>query len=124
MNHRSSTKAARLLLAAAVSGIVLVAPAPAEAQATKKVVIFEGDPDNAKTWGFKPADITIPAGTTIVWEWQADDKHSATADNGAFDSGEKQGRGTTWSYRFTKAGQYPYSCLPHPYMFGQINVTG
>lgn len=124
MNHFSSNRVTRLLLAITVGGFVFLTPASSEAQARQKVIIFEGDPENAKTWQFKPQELTIPAGTTVVFEWQADDEHSATADDGSWDSGTKRGRGTTWEHRFATPGEYPYSCIPHPYMYGQINVTG
>lgn len=53
----------------------------------------------------------------------AQDRHSATADDGSFDSGVKQGSGTTWEHRFTTPGEIPYSCTPHPFMTGTITVT-
>jgi plastocyanin len=122
MNHPSVFRTTRLLLAIAVSGIAFFGPIP-EAQAQQKVLILEQDPNNASTWRFEPADITVPAGTTVVWQWQADDEHSATADNGAFDSGVKRGRGTTWSFKFAGPGEFPYSCTPHPFMIGTVKVT-
>jgi plastocyanin len=122
MNHPSVFRTTRLLLAIAVSGIAFFGPIPS-AQADQKVLILEQDPGNASTWRFEPADITVPAGTTVVWDWQADDEHSATADNGAFDSGVKRGRGTTWSFTFASPGEFPYSCTPHPFMIGTVKVT-
>lgn len=122
MNHPCRSRTIRLLLVMAVSGIAFFGPAPA-AQAQQRVQILEGNPNDASTWRFEPADITVPAGTTVTWEWVADDEHSATADNGAFDSGVKRGRGTTWSHRFDSPGDFPYSCTPHPFMIGSVKVT-
>jgi plastocyanin len=122
MNHPTLFRTTRLLLTVAVSGIAFLGPVP-EAQAATVVGIVENDPDNAASWGYEPADITVPAGTVVVWEWRGRDKHSATADNGAFDSGVKQGVGQKWEFKFATPGQYPYSCTPHPFMVGTVTVT-
>ena len=122
MNRLSVSRTTRLLLTVAVSGIAFFGPVP-DAQAQQRVLIVEDDPNNAATWRFEPVDITVPAGTTVTWEWRADDEHSATADNGAFDSGVKRGRGTTWSFLFANRGEFPYSCTPHPFMIGTVKVT-
>jgi plastocyanin len=122
MNHPTLFRTTRLLLTVAVSGIAFLGPVP-EAQAATVVGIVENDPDNAASWGYEPADITVPAGTVVVWEWRGRDKHSATADNGAFDSGVKQGVGQKWEFTFSTPGQYPYSCTPHPFMVGTVTVT-
>ncbi len=122
MNHPTVFRTTRLLLAIAVSGIVFFGPVPS-AQANATVVILERDPDNASTWGYDPADVTIPAGSSVVWEWRAQDEHSATSDNGAFDSGVKRGSGHRWEFKFTTPGEYPYSCTPHPFMYGTVHVT-
>ncbi|MGH8990872.1 MAG: cupredoxin domain-containing protein [Acidimicrobiia bacterium] len=112
----------RLFLVIAVSGIVFFGPAPS-AEANAVVGIVERDPDNASTWGYEPPDVTIPAGASVVWEWKGQDQHSVTSDNGAFDSGVKQGVGQRWEYKFASPGEYPYSCTPHPFMYGTVHVT-
>jgi plastocyanin len=120
MNRPS--RAIRLLLTIAVSGVVFFGPVP-EAQGKVHVVkILEKDPNKAATWVFEPADIDIAVNDTVVWEWHADDKHSATADDGSFDSKEIKGRGKKWEHKFTKAGDVPYSCTPHPFMVGTVKV--
>lgn len=119
MNQPSRT--IRLLLTIAVSGIVFFGP---EAQGRDHVVkVLERDPNKAATWVYEPADIQVGVNDTVTWVWEADDKHSATADNGSFDSGEKKGRGTKWQFKFAKAGDYPYSCTPHPFMVGSVKVN-
>jgi plastocyanin len=120
--HRSVSRTTRLVLAVAISGVAFFGPVP-EAEAQQRVLIKEGDPNNSATWVFEPAEITVPAGTTVTWEWQADDKHSATADDGSFDSGIIQQRGATWQHKFGGPGEFPYSCTPHPYMIGKVTVT-
>ena len=122
MRHPTLFRATRLLLTVAVSGIAFLAVPEADAAAAT-VGIVEREPDNAASWGYEPADITVPAGSTVTWEWKGKDKHSATADNGAFDSGVKQGVGQKWTFTFANPGQYPYSCTPHPFMTGTVTVT-
>ena len=119
----SLSRTIRLLLAIAISGLAFFGPVPA-AEAQQRVLVLEENPNDAATWRFEPADITVPVGTTVVWEWQAEDKHSVTADDGSFDSGVKQGRGTTWAHRFDSPGEFPYTCTPHPFMIGSVKVTG
>ncbi|HMA36269.1 MAG TPA: plastocyanin/azurin family copper-binding protein, partial [Chloroflexia bacterium] len=42
---------------------------------------------DAVNFKFAPAEITIPAGTTVTWTNKDPAKHTITADNGSFDSG-------------------------------------
>ena len=122
MNHPTVFRTTRLLLVIAVSGIAFFGPAPS-AEADAVVAIVERDPNNASTWGYEPADVTIPAGQKVIWEWKGQDQHSVTSDNGAFDSGVKQGAGQRWEFQFASPGEYPYSCTPHPFMYGTVHVT-
>lgn len=122
MNHASASRTVRLLLVLAVSGIAFFGPVPS-ANANARVMIVEPDPNNAATWGYDPVDVTVPAGSTVTWEWRGTDQHSVTSDTGAFDSGVKQGVGQTWQHQFATPGEYPYSCTPHPFMYGTVKVT-
>jgi plastocyanin len=122
MKKPGMSRTVRLLVAVAVSGVTFAAAPPAQA-VEKKVLILERDPNDASTWGFDPVDLTVAKGTTVVWEWKGIDEHSATSDTGAFDSGVKKGTGTIWKFKFDAPGDYPYSCTPHPYMYGSIKVT-
>lgn len=70
---------------------------------------------------FKPATLTIAAGTTVTWKNLDDDPHTATATNGAFDS-KGLAQGDTFSFRFTKPGTYTYHCTVHPFMQATIIV--
>jgi plastocyanin len=118
--HLSRTTT-RLLLAIAVSGIALYGPVP-EARADQTVSVAEPDPQKADTFRFEPGDITVKAGETVLWKWNGDDKHSVTSDTGVFDSGELKGRGKEWKFKFTRGGDYPYSCTPHSNMTGMVRV--
>lgn len=61
---------------------------------------------------FLPSQITIPAGTTVTWVNDEIAKHTATADDGLFDSGN-QDLGNSFSFTFTEPGTYLYFCRYH-----------
>lgn len=61
---------------------------------------------------FVPDVLTIPAGTTVFWINDEEAKHTVTADDGGFDSGD-QAFGERYAYTFTEPGTYPYYCRYH-----------
>ena len=61
---------------------------------------------------FLPSAITIPAGATVTWINDERAKHTATADDGSFDSGD-QSIGESYSMIFAEPGTYPYFCRYH-----------
>lgn len=75
----------------------------------------------ALSWGFSPQAITVTSGSQVTWTNNGSLQHSATADDGSFDSGLLN-KGDTWSFTFTKAGTYAYHCTPHPWMKATIVV--
>jgi plastocyanin len=104
-------------------GFLLRAAPAAKAVDGPHVAIAEPNPNDAKTFKYDPANITVKAGTTIVWDWKGKDKHSVTADDGSFDSGTKTGQGLRWDHKFDQPGDYNYSCTPHSNMTGVVHVT-
>jgi plastocyanin len=73
-------------------------------------------------FAFQPASLEIPAGTTMTWTNSGAATHTATADNGAFDSG-RLAPGASFSQTFNSAGTFTYHCEIHPQMTGTIVVT-
>src|SRR5438093_812320 len=72
-------------------------------------------------FSFGPAQLTVPAGTTVTWTNRDDIPHTGVSDNAVFkskalDTDEK------FSYTFAKPGTYPYFCSLHPKMTGKIVV--
>ncbi|HZV79054.1 MAG TPA: cupredoxin family copper-binding protein [Candidatus Binatus sp.] len=92
--------------------------AAADATASSSVVNVSID-----NYAFKAPQITIPAGTTVVWTNKDDDPHTVTADDGSFDS-KGLGQGDAFKHVFSKPGTYPYHCSAHPYMKGVVTVQG
>ncbi len=70
---------------------------------------------------FSPANIEIASGTTVTWTNNDEVPHTATAGDGAFDSGILD-PGSTFEYTFTESGTYDYACLIHPQMIGSVVV--
>ena len=71
---------------------------------------------------FQPADIEVPAGTTVGWTNEDPFAHTVTARDGAFDSGAVDG-GVTYSQTFEQPGSYDYFCAIHPSMTGTVTVS-
>lgn len=87
---------------------------------------------------FVPEAITISTGTTVTWINKDDVEHDVTSgksvtgreargkDKTKFPDGKFQsglfGKGKTFSYTFTKEGEYPYYCDAHPFMTAEIIV--
>jgi plastocyanin len=72
-------------------------------------------------FGFQPSTVTVRAGTTVTWTNTGGAPHTATADDGSFDSGTLS-TGSTFSQPFTKPGTYAYHCRIHSSMTGTVVV--
>lgn len=85
------------------------------------VTIHEGaDPQQ---WGFGPDTVTIQVGQAVAFTNGGRIGHTATAAEGAFDTGVLPG-GQTVVIRFERPGTFDYFCQPHPWMKGRIIVEG
>ncbi|MEX6632931.1 plastocyanin/azurin family copper-binding protein [Hyphococcus lacteus] len=70
---------------------------------------------------FVPATLDAQVGDTVVWVNEDVLVHTATADNGAWDSGTMQA-GDEWSVVLEASGIVDYTCIFHPTMVGTINI--
>lgn len=70
---------------------------------------------------FSPATLTVKVGDKVTWTNQDSVGHSATADDGSFDTGVLS-QGQSGSITFSKAGTFSYHCSIHPNMKGTIVV--
>jgi plastocyanin len=70
---------------------------------------------------FNPAVLEIAVGDTVTWINDDDTEHTATAFDGAFDSGELA-EGASFSFTFETPGEFEYRCLFHSEMQGTIIV--
>jgi plastocyanin len=73
-------------------------------------------------FAFGPDTLEISVGTTVTWTNEDSAPHTATADDGTFDSGRLD-TGDTYSYTFDTPGTYTYTCSFHPNMTATIIVS-
>ncbi|MFC5403657.1 plastocyanin/azurin family copper-binding protein [Cohnella soli] len=90
--------------------------AQASAEASEKVVIVE-----IKDFAFSPSEVTVRKGATVKFINRDDVKHTATSNDGIFDTG-LLGKDVAEEVKFDKTGEYAYYCTPHPGMTGTIKV--
>ena len=114
----------RMWSAAALIGLLVGAGimlgVPAEVRAADGRVVMN---DQLK---FDPSEITVAAGTKVVWHNDGYVQHDVTADNGSFDSKGLIDRGGEYSFTFSTPGDFTYYCSPHKEsgMKGVVHVTG
>lgn len=70
---------------------------------------------------FRPAQLTIKVGDTVTFVNEDGAPHTATANNGSFDTG-RLSRGQSAELQFASAGRLDYFCTIHRGMKGVITV--
>lgn len=74
-------------------------------------------------FAFDPPHIQVTAGDTVTWTGGTDEEaHTATADDGSFDTGTMN-EGDTAEITFDEPGEYSYFCEIHPEMLGLVTVV-
>ena len=71
---------------------------------------------------FGPATLTVKAGAKVTVTNSDSTTHTATANGGAFDTGDLD-PGKAKTITLAKAGTYAYHCQIHSFMKGTIVVT-
>jgi plastocyanin len=91
------------------------APAPSgEAPRAEKVQIVD--------FLYEPDPVKIQVGGKVTWQNQDSAPHTATAEDGSFDTGTIE-EGKIKSETFKQAGTYRYICEIHPQMHGTVEVV-
>jgi LPXTG-motif cell wall-anchored protein len=90
--------------------------------AKTRVVAHAAGSDTIRDFQFSPSTITVTAGESVTWSNSGPSVHSATADDGSFDTGILN-KGQSGSHTFTRPGTYAFHCTPHPFMTGKVIVT-
>ncbi len=75
-----------------------------------------------KRFSFSPAELQVPTGTTVRWINKDPVVHTSTSDEEVWGS-PAIAPGETFSYTFEEEGEYPYHCIPHPFMKARVIVT-
>jgi plastocyanin len=90
-------------------------PAPSGAASkSEKVDIVE--------FTYQPDPVVVQVGGKVIWQNQDTAPHTATADDGSFDTGVIE-KGKLGSETFKQAGTYTYFCEIHPTMHGTVEVV-
>jgi len=104
----------RMLALGAMAGFLTVAIAAGPARAAGTDVKIDN-------FTFAPQQITVKAGTTVIWTNGDDIPHTVTSKTGVFKS-KALDTGDSFSFTFTTPGTFPYFCALHPHMTGSIVV--
>jgi len=75
-----------------------------------------------KDFAFSPSTLTIKKGDSVKWTNKDSVRHTATSDDGVFDS-PLLSDGESFTFTFNEAGEFLYHCRPHPYMRARIIVA-
>ena len=73
-------------------------------------------------FSFGPAELRIPAGTTVRWINKDPVVHTTTSDDEVWGS-PALAPGETYSFTFNEEGAFAYHCVPHPFMKATIVVA-
>lgn len=71
--------------------------------------------------GFEPSTVAVAVGSEVSWTNSDDTVHTATAEDGTWDSQKLEG-GEDFSFTAQEPGTYPYVCDIHPSMKGELVV--
>lgn len=100
--------AAAVLVAAALGAT----PATADGPIQQVGILFQA---------FAPSQLDVLPGEVVQWSNVSDRRHTVTADDGSFDSGDVFG-GDTFAQTYLTPGAFPYHCRVHAGMVGEIDV--
>jgi len=101
------------MLATGVAMMLMIAPsAVMAADQDVQIVGFQ----------FEPATVEVEVGDSVTWTNGDEAPHTATADDGSFDTGTLE-QGASGSVTFDTAGSFSYFCAIHPDMMGTVTVA-
>jgi plastocyanin len=72
---------------------------------------------------FSPNPATARVGQTVAWKNADSVTHTATANGGAFNTGNIAAGATSSPVMMSTAGSFDYHCALHPSMVGTLTVT-
>lgn len=90
-------------------------PAPSgQARKAENVEIVE--------FAYSPEPVVVQVGGKVTWKNEDTAPHTATADDGSFDTGIIE-TGKIKSETFKEPGTFTYHCTVHPFMHGTVEVV-
>ena len=75
-----------------------------------------------RNFTYRPATLTVKAGTRVTWRNEDGSPHTATARGGGFSTGALT-RGQSRTLTLRHAGRFSYVCVFHPFMHGSLVVV-
>src|SRR3954453_10956552 len=91
------------------SSTTTTAPSSTTASTTTEAKPVEGDAVTVKDFSFQPENLQVSVGTTVTWTNKDSATHTASADDGLFDTKSMQ-PGTSHTFTFERAGTFTYHC--------------
>jgi plastocyanin len=73
-------------------------------------------------FAYGPDPVRVQAGGKVIWQNMDSAPHTATADDGSFDTGTLE-QGKLKSETFKEPGTFTYYCEIHPTMHGTVEVV-
>jgi plastocyanin len=98
-----------------VSGTAAGTEASAPAPSPAAVVV------SIKDFHFSPQNLTVPAGSTVIWKNLDDEPHTVRGADAQIRS-DALDQDESYSVKFDKPGTYKYGCSIHPRMSGTVVV--
>lgn len=95
-------------------------PTPTPGATADVVITITGMNDSNS---FSPNPAVVAAGQTVAWRNADSVVHTATADNGSFNTGNIGPGATSGVITMAAAGSFSYHCAIHPSMVGTLSVT-
>jgi plastocyanin len=71
---------------------------------------------------YSAVNLSVTAGTSITWSNTDTTKHTVTADDNSFNSGDIP-PGQSYTRIFSNTGSFSYHCIYHAMMKASINVN-
>ena len=102
-----------LACAGALVALGLVVPVAAGGAGVPVAIQFQA---------FAPSQIDVLEGDTVEWSNVSQRRHTVTAFDGSFDSGDLFG-GDSFSHEFDGVGVFAYHCTVHLNMTGEVDVS-
>ena len=115
-------------VAAVAGGVAAGCGGDDDDPATPAAAMAQGGGGGASTdlvaiadFAFDPETVTVDAGTKLTWTNDDEAPHTATADDGSFDTGTLK-LDDTGAVALDQPGTYTYYCRFHPFMKGTVEV--
>ncbi len=132
--HREQGMVGQIIIGNAIAPVVEAEPEPVvEAEPVEfsgviSIPVGSGAPGCDETNEcYIPFNVSVSAGEEITWSNDDTAPHTVTtgppgSPDGIFDSGMLMA-GDTFSVTLDESGEYPYYCMVHPWMIGNISVN-